>query len=325
MAIDPKKTLDAYQAKRGEIRLVEVPPLQYLMVDGAGDPNTAQVYQDAVTALFPLAYTLKFASRKELGIDTVVMPLEGLWHADDMNAFTAQRDKSAWLWTLMIMVPEHVTVEMFADAVESVAAKAVKKKESPSPALSAVRLETLDEGLSVQTLHVGAFDDEGPVLGVERRVGDDVGARRLRGPVVGPLEEAGHGGGGGRGPGVALVDEAAGGEGPRASAGRFGGRERPVGGEAEARDHHEEQRHPLHGATLAPLDVIRSVMSEDVVDVMSPPIRSPRPQTSAIPAAGCWRSPGRRSPGPTRSSASAAATTARGCTPPAPGPGRRRW
>lgn len=164
MAIDPKKTLDAYQAKRGEIRLVEVPPLQYLMVDGAGDPNTSQVYQDAVTALFPLAYTLKFASRKELGIDTVVMPLEGLWHADDMNAFTAQRDKSAWLWTLMIMVPEHVTAEMFADAVESVAAKAVKKKESPSPALSAVRLETLDEGLSVQTLHVGAFDDEGPVL-----------------------------------------------------------------------------------------------------------------------------------------------------------------
>ncbi|WP_223627171.1 GyrI-like domain-containing protein [Microbacterium sp. EST19A] len=164
MAIDPKKTLDAYQAKRGEIRLVEVPPLQYLMVDGAGDPNTSQAYQDAVTALFPLAYTLKFASREELGIDTVVMPLEGLWHAADMDAFTSQRDKSAWLWTLMIMVPDHVTTEMFAAAVAGVEAKAVKKKQAPSPALSAVRLETLDEGLSVQTLHVGAFDDEGPVL-----------------------------------------------------------------------------------------------------------------------------------------------------------------
>lgn len=164
MAIDPKKTLNAYRAKRGEIRVVEVPPLQYLMVDGAGDPNTAPAYHDAVTALFPLAYTLKFASRAELGVDTVVMPLEGLWHAADMDAFTSQRDKSAWLWTLMIMVPDHVTAAMFAAAVDSVEAKAAKKKEAPSPALSAVRLETLDEGLSVQTLHVGAFDDEGPVL-----------------------------------------------------------------------------------------------------------------------------------------------------------------
>lgn len=164
MAIDPKKTLDAYQAKRGEIRVVEVPPLQYLMVDGAGDPNTSPAYHNAVTALFPLAYTLKFASRAELGIDTVVMPLEGLWHAADMDAFTSQRDKSAWLWTLMVMVPDHVTAAMFAAAVDSVEAKAAKKKEAPSPALSAVRLETLDEGLSVQTLHVGAFDDEGPVL-----------------------------------------------------------------------------------------------------------------------------------------------------------------
>lgn len=164
MAIDPKKTLDAYQAKRGVIRLVEVPPLQYLMVDGTGDPNTAQAYQDAVTALFPLAYTLKFASREKLGIDTVVMPLEGLWHAPEMESFTSQRDKSAWLWTLMIMVPDHVTPEMFADAVASVETKAVKKKEQPSPALPSVRLETLAEGLSVQTLHVGPFDDEGPVL-----------------------------------------------------------------------------------------------------------------------------------------------------------------
>lgn len=164
MAIDPKKTLDAYQAKRGVIRLVEVPPLQYLMVDGAGDPNTAQQYRDAVSALFPLAYTLKFASRQKLGVDTVVMPLEGLWHAPDMEAFTSRRDKSAWLWTLMIMVPDQVTAEMFADAVGTVEAKAVKKKELPSPALRAVRLETLDEGLCVQTLHVGPFDDEAPVL-----------------------------------------------------------------------------------------------------------------------------------------------------------------
>lgn len=159
MAVDLKKTLDAYQAKRGEFRIVEVPPMQYLMVDGAGDPNTAVAFTDAVTALYPVAYGLKFGARKELEIDTVVMPLEGLWHAADMDAFTARRDKTAWLWTLMIMVPDHITREMFERAL---AAAAVKKGASPS--LDAVRLERLDEGLCVQTLHLGSFDDEGPTL-----------------------------------------------------------------------------------------------------------------------------------------------------------------
>ncbi|WP_431074315.1 GyrI-like domain-containing protein [Microbacterium phyllosphaerae] len=163
MATDPKKTLDAYQAKRGEFRILEIPAMQYLMIDGAGDPNTAPAYSDAVAALFPLAYTLKFESRKSLGVDTVVMPLEGLWHAPDMESFTSRRDKSAWLWTLMILVPDHVTPEMFADAVEAVTQKSAKKKLA-TPALRSVRLETLDEGLCVQTLHVGSYDDEAPVL-----------------------------------------------------------------------------------------------------------------------------------------------------------------
>lgn len=163
MAIDPKKTLDAYRAKRGEFRVLEVPPLQYLMIDGAGDPNTSIAYTHAVGALFPIAYALKFASRAQLGIDTVVMPLEGLWHAEDMEMFTTRRDKSAWSWTLMIMVPDHVSPTMCAEAVDQVEAKLAKKKE-PSPALRSVRLETLDEGLVVQTLHVGSYDDEAPVL-----------------------------------------------------------------------------------------------------------------------------------------------------------------
>lgn len=158
-AIDLKKELDAYQAKKGVFRIVDVPAMQYLMIDGAGDPNTAPAYTDAVTALYPIAYTLKFAGRKELGIDTVVMPLEGLWHADDMESFTSRRDKSAWLWTLMIMVPEHVTSSMFEAAVA-----AVSKKKDVSPSVGSVRLETLEEGRCVQTLHVGSFDDEAPVL-----------------------------------------------------------------------------------------------------------------------------------------------------------------
>jgi len=167
MAIDPKKTLDAYQAKRAQFRILEVPPMQYLMVDGAGDPNTAQEYADAVAALYPVAYTLKFALREQTGLDVVVMPLEGLWHAADMESFTTRRDKSAWQWTMMIMVPEQVTVPMFAEAVDAVAKKTAKKtskKKHALPALPLVRLETLDEGPCVQILHVGSYDDEEPVL-----------------------------------------------------------------------------------------------------------------------------------------------------------------
>jgi len=159
MAIDLKKTLDSYRATRGQIRVIEVPPMQYLMVDGAGDPNVSPAFADAVTALFSTAYTLKFACRAQLGIDTVVMPLEGLWHAPDMASFTSRRDKSTWLWTLMVMVPDHVTPALFADAIE-----AVERKKQPSSLLRSVRLESLHEGRSVQTLHLGPFDDEGPVL-----------------------------------------------------------------------------------------------------------------------------------------------------------------
>ncbi|UPL14733.1 GyrI-like domain-containing protein [Microbacterium galbinum] len=158
-ATDLKKTLDAYQAKRGVFRLVDVPPMQYLMIDGAGDPNVSQAYADALAALYPIAYGVKFASRAQLGVDTVVMPLEGLWHAEDMASFTSRRDKSTWLWTMMIMVPDHVSAEM----VEAARDKAAAKKDA-SPSLSAVRLETFDEGLCVQTLHVGSYDDEAPVL-----------------------------------------------------------------------------------------------------------------------------------------------------------------
>lgn len=163
MALDPKKNLDAYKAKRGVFRILDVPPMQYLMADGSGDPNVAERYAQVVSALFPLAYTLKFASREQLGIDTVVMPLEGQWHAPDMESFTSRRDKSAWQWTLMIMVPDHITREMFDHAVDTVEQKLAKKKQE-SPALRSVRLETLDEGLCVQTLHVGSYDEEAPVL-----------------------------------------------------------------------------------------------------------------------------------------------------------------
>ncbi len=155
---DFKRSLDGYQARPGEFRVVDVPPLRYLMVDGQGDPNTATAYADALEALYPVAYTLKFASKTDLGHDYVVPPLEALWWAPDMAAFTSARDKSRWHWTAMIMVPDWVPDGLFPEAVATVAAK-----KSPR-SLDRVRLQTLDEGSCVQTLHVGPYDEEAGVL-----------------------------------------------------------------------------------------------------------------------------------------------------------------
>lgn len=151
------KKLDAYQAREGELRLIEVPASRFLAIDGAGDPNT-EVFARAVEALYPFAYTLKFASKTELGQDYVVPPLEGLWWAEDLSVFTTRRDKSLWSWTLLLLVPAWVPDDLVAAAREKVRAKGAPER------LDDVRLESLDEGLCVQTLHVGSFDDEGPVL-----------------------------------------------------------------------------------------------------------------------------------------------------------------
>jgi hypothetical protein len=157
--VDFKKELKhLYQPSAKAFTVVDVPPMQYLMADGHGDPNTAPAYQEAVEALYAVAYKLKFMSKRQLGQDYVVPPLEGLWWAEDMDSFTVDRDKSAWDWTMMIMQPAWITPEMFAEALWQVeAAKGL-------PALPRLRLETYHEGLSVQILHLGSYDDEGPVL-----------------------------------------------------------------------------------------------------------------------------------------------------------------
>ena len=157
--VDFKKELrHLYQPSAKEFAVVEVPPMQFLMVDGQGDPNTAQEYKDAIEALYAVAYKIKFASKKELGRDYVVPPLEGLWWAEEMASFTSARDKSAWDWTMMIMQPDWITGEMAANAIDHV------EKAKDLPALPKLRLEPYHEGMSVQILHIGSYDDEGPVL-----------------------------------------------------------------------------------------------------------------------------------------------------------------
>ncbi len=156
--LDFKKILPGYRAPPDRFEIVEIPDQQYLMVDGHGDPNTSLAYTDALAALYPLAYKLKFASKRELDRDYVVPPLEGLWWADDMDAFTASRDKSRWDWTMMLMVPEWIDGDLF----EATLAQVVTK--DPPARVADIRLRPLSEGRCVQTLHLGPFDDEGPVL-----------------------------------------------------------------------------------------------------------------------------------------------------------------
>lgn len=137
--------------------LVEVPTLQYLAIDGHGDPNTAPAYVEALEALYGVAYSLKFESRKTLGRDFVVAPLEGLWRADDMAAFTSG-DKSSWGWTMLISQPDWITREM----VDASSAQVRSKKSLI--ALDRLSLIELNEGTSVQILHIGPYDDEAPTL-----------------------------------------------------------------------------------------------------------------------------------------------------------------
>lgn len=161
---DFKRELDCYRARRDTPRIVDVPDLRYLMIDGHGDPNTA-AFAEAVSALFPLAYAVKFAGRAQLDRDYVVMPLEGLWWSEDMSAFTDARDKSRWDWTLMTMVPDWVTADMVDDARARAA-----RKDHPAR-LDDLRLETLAEGRCVQALHVGSYDHEADLL---RRMHEEV-------------------------------------------------------------------------------------------------------------------------------------------------------
>ena len=156
--LDLKKTLPhLYNPKNKTWEEVEVPAMHFLMVDGEGNPNTAASYKEAIEALFSMAYTLKFMSKRELGKDYAVMPLEGLWYADDMTVFT-RRNKDAYKWTMMIAQPEWITGAMVKSAVLT----AGKKKDLA--ALPKLRFETYAEGRCLQLLHIGSYDDEAPKL-----------------------------------------------------------------------------------------------------------------------------------------------------------------
>ncbi len=154
---DFKKELKhLYGPSKKEFSVVDVPPMNFLMIDGHGDPNDNPDFQEGMEALYGMAYTIKFALKPQ-GIEFVVPPPEGLWWMEDMSEFSVET-KDRWQWTLMIMQPDEVTQEIVAAAQGELA-----RKKDP-PALSRLRYERYHEGLSVQIMYLGAYADEGPTI-----------------------------------------------------------------------------------------------------------------------------------------------------------------
>ena len=146
-----KQLKDIFSAPLNQVIFKKIPVLNYLMIDGQGDPNTSQLYKDAVGALYSVAYTIKFQIKKSrMAIDYSVMPLEGLWWVEDMSLFSTENKKD-WKWTMMILQPEFVTEELVSDAIQQV----INKKSLQ--AAKEIRLESLLENEVVQLLHKGPY------------------------------------------------------------------------------------------------------------------------------------------------------------------------
>lgn len=151
-----KEMKPLFTAPTGDFVEVHPPCLRFVKGDGAGDPNQSPAYRRAVEWLFSVSYAMKFASKRTLDRDYVVPPLQGLWDGDDPGSFV-RREKDRWHWTMMVMAPDFLERRLFDDAVEKTTGKLGQPPES-------LRFEDYDEGRSLQILHVGAYDDEGPVL-----------------------------------------------------------------------------------------------------------------------------------------------------------------
>jgi hypothetical protein len=155
--IDLKKELKAfYNPTAKEVTLIDIPKMNFIMIDGKGAPESEQ-FAGSIQALYPIAYTIKFDKKKADGTDFTVMAMEGLFWADDMAAFMPETaDRQAWQWTLMIMQPDFISKADFNKAKEAA------KKKKDNPFLDKVRFESYAEGKAAQLMHIGPYSAEGP-------------------------------------------------------------------------------------------------------------------------------------------------------------------
>jgi len=157
LKLELRKTLkEFYNPPRGEVVLVKLPPLKYIMIDGKGEPG-GEPFREAMGALYNIAYTMKFRAKRMLKKDYDMMAPEGLWWMKGNRIDMERRD--SWLWTLMILVPDFVSPKLFSDSITE-----VRSKKNP-PGLDRARLEVLDEGASLQIMHVGPYSSEAESIG----------------------------------------------------------------------------------------------------------------------------------------------------------------
>lgn len=166
MAFDFKKEYKEFYMPKSKPEIVNVPKANYIAVRGKGDPNDeGGEYKAAIAVLYAIAYTIKMSKMGDHRIDGyydyVVPPLEGFWWQEDIDGIDYS-DKSTFCWISVIRLPEFVTVEEFVWATE----EAAKKKKLDC---SKAEFLTIDEGLCVQMMHNGSFDDEPATVGIMNR------------------------------------------------------------------------------------------------------------------------------------------------------------
>ena len=158
--IDLKKDLTAfYQPPAKKVEAIQVPRFKFLMADGAIEPGlapgTSPMFEENMGASYSAAYTLKFMLklRPKDPVDYPVMALEGLWDVRDGKFDFKVQDN--WIYTVMILVPELITQDVFDEALGQ-----MRKKKGDQPGFERLRLETFEEGLCVQTMHIGPYAAE---------------------------------------------------------------------------------------------------------------------------------------------------------------------
>ena len=180
--LDLKKELKyLYQPSAKKVEILNVPKLHFAMIDGAiekgKEPGNSPGFQEATQALYSISYTLKFMlkKRKTNPIDYPVMALEGLWWVEDGLFDITVKDN--WFYTLMILQPDVITKDVFAEGLEQ-----IRKKKGDSPALSRLRLAHFEEGLCVQVMHIGPYATEPATIERMRAFAAENGYRDRVGP-----------------------------------------------------------------------------------------------------------------------------------------------
>jgi len=176
-----KQYKDLYKPSAKKPALVQVPRLQFAMINGVIEkgegPGTSPAFRESMMALYGLSYTLKFTSklRKTNPIDYPVMALEGLWWVEDGHFDITIKDN--WHYTVMMLQPEHISQEMLEEAREQ-----VRKKGRDSAALSKARLEYFEEGFCMQMMHIGPYATEPATIEIMRAFAAENGYRDRVGP-----------------------------------------------------------------------------------------------------------------------------------------------